>query len=1129
MLLLKKNILKQNTRILLSIFLSFTLLLSILSHIKTVEASSITLGSSVNDIRHSNLYTFGNEQVSIFGSIDQIVDCKAKRAKTPGQDDRIYNSADIYILNSLPVNDMKMTDVSDKPNTIVLLADIAFEDETIGFIAPASNIKDKKSYFVVMDNCQNEFYDSNSDVIFKSANEEMFKVDIDLSFFGTGGLDSETIEDIKSSASRMETEANILDAAAQIFVSSLAVALIKALIPTCVGKASLAACIAGGWAIEKGLDVVANLKIKPAENLAKKYEGLAANPPNIDFKNLSQLKNINNFYPHIISNNFTFSDSLQLISQLDNEASLIDAFLNSLEKYQGALIFQNPKWVVIHLQQLIDFAKHLLNQTIITDNAFSSERNSLKLEGNLLDNLKHQQNQIKLNGFNLTEIKNLMNLGFDNDQIKDLEQTIVSSNFSLLLDNEGIRLSPNSDAIINVHQDLRNNLTDIISEAETAIDLLKAELPFVSFDFPIANSGGPYFGQTNVPILLNGSASQANFEGGNITKYEWDLNGDGLFDEGNRQVFETTFVIPVEGYIGLRVTDNSGYSDIDYSSINITNSNHLPALTNFSPSNLTTALFVNSSQLFEIGVSDIEGDNIIREWFLDDRSVASDTNSIVYTPTTEDIGAHLLTVNITDSTPSSGTLTHSWFITVQSVDNDNDGWRANVDCNENDPEINPGIKEIFNNDIDDDCNVSTPDFNASPIVINNNNIFLVEPNNSTDLPLSANDLNGDPLTFNILRGPIHGSIGNIIPFNSTLSFVHYVADAGFIGNDSLIFNVNDGKVNSTNIGNIKIRVGSDNSPPVSFSQQLFMRGSGPIVTDRNLPIHLESFDQENDPLTFEILDSPQQGTLSGTFPNLVYTPNRPVTSDHDSFTFRANDGELNGNIAKILITFTQNIPNPQSILLHHIADVPLPVGITHHPLFNKLVVSVNEPTGLPNNLEIINDDGSHNKYTNTSGLTDELKLASVRDTLGGFEVGEIFTGNGKPGEIIRISPDGSSVQDPWVVLPGETGIFRGGLHVDETGVYDGDLIAVTTVGNVWRINSDGEPTFLARAQSPIGGPVGPIHLEGVTTVPDIPEKYGPWAGKIVAGAEDLNGFFYIDTEGNISIHFPCYKRYWFST
>ena len=87
--------------------------------------------------------------------------------------------------------------------------------------------------------------------------------------------------------------------------------------------------------------------------------------------------------------------------------------------------------------------------------------------------------------------------------------------------------------------------------------------------------------------------------------------------------------------------------------------------------------------------------------------------------------------------------------------------------------------------------------------------------------------------------------------------------------------------------------------------------------------------------------------------------------------------------------------------------------------------------------------------------------------------------------------------------------MRGGVHVDRTGVFNGDLIAVTTVGNVWRINSDGEPTFLAHAQAPTGGPVGPefASLEGVTTVPDIPEKYGPWAGKIVAGAEDLNGFF----------------------
>jgi RHS repeat-associated protein len=188
-----------------------------------------------------------------------------------------------------------------------------------------------------------------------------------------------------------------------------------------------------------------------------------------------------------------------------------------------------------------------------------------------------------------------------------------------------------------------------------------------------------------------------------------------------------------------------------------------------------------------------------------------------------------------------------------------------------------------------------------------------------------------------------------------------------------------------------------------------------------------------------------------------------------------------------------------------------PIGIDYHQPTNKVVMSVNyNGGGQPHNFELIAADGTHSRFSNISGLTDELKLATARDdgggmSLGGFRAGELFTGSGAPGVIVRVTADGSAVQNPWVTLPGENGLMRGSLYVDRTGVFGGDLIAVTTAGGVWRINAAGQATQLARI---------PTHLEGLSTIPDIPQKYGPWAGKILIGAEQQRGFYTVDARGN---------------
>lgn len=182
-----------------------------------------------------------------------------------------------------------------------------------------------------------------------------------------------------------------------------------------------------------------------------------------------------------------------------------------------------------------------------------------------------------------------------------------------------------------------------------------------------------------------------------------------------------------------------------------------------------------------------------------------------------------------------------------------------------------------------------------------------------------------------------------------------------------------------------------------------------------------------------------------------------------------------------------------------------PIGIDFHEPTKSVVLSANYPSGLPSNIERIDKDGMHFAFSSLSGYTDEVKIATVRSgNMGGFTTGQLFIGNGIDSQLVRVSPDGSVVENPWLVLPGTNGLFRGSMYVDPTGIYGGDLIAVTTGGGVWRITSAAVATQIAN----LG-----VHLEGLIIVPNFPARYGKLAGKILAGAEDQGLLHIIDANG----------------
>ncbi len=183
-----------------------------------------------------------------------------------------------------------------------------------------------------------------------------------------------------------------------------------------------------------------------------------------------------------------------------------------------------------------------------------------------------------------------------------------------------------------------------------------------------------------------------------------------------------------------------------------------------------------------------------------------------------------------------------------------------------------------------------------------------------------------------------------------------------------------------------------------------------------------------------------------------------------------------------------------------------PIGIDYHEPSNTVVMSVNYPNGTPSVLERIQFDGSHQPFSNLTAFTDEVKIATVRSgNVQGFVTGDLFVGNGVDGQIVRITNDGKTVINPWVDLPGDNnGLIRGSLYVDRTGVWGGDLLVVTTVGQVWRITKDGKPTMVAA--------VG-VHLEGAAVAPNKPARFGPLAGKLIVGAEEQATIYAFGSDG----------------
>lgn len=184
---------------------------------------------------------------------------------------------------------------------------------------------------------------------------------------------------------------------------------------------------------------------------------------------------------------------------------------------------------------------------------------------------------------------------------------------------------------------------------------------------------------------------------------------------------------------------------------------------------------------------------------------------------------------------------------------------------------------------------------------------------SIPIRLSGADADGDALTFTITTPPLHGS------FSGSLPNLTYTPDPDFHGEDRFVFTANDGMFESPP-ATVIITVASVNDAPSAVSK------STQTNEDVAIPIVLSGTDKDDDSLAFTIVSPPQHGLLSGTPPNLIYAPAANFHGQ-DSFTYKSNDGIIDGEVAtaSISIASVNDLPIAENQNSSTSEDTPLEV------------------------------------------------------------------------------------------------------------------------------------------------------------------------------------------------------------
>lgn len=184
----------------------------------------------------------------------------------------------------------------------------------------------------------------------------------------------------------------------------------------------------------------------------------------------------------------------------------------------------------------------------------------------------------------------------------------------------------------------------------------------------------------------------------------------------------------------------------------------------------------------------------------------------------------------------------------------------------------------------------------------NHQSAMTKVDRSASIVLTGSDIDSEALSFAIVAKPKHGTLA-FSPDFARVGKLVYTPEARFIGSDSLAFKINDGTTDSTP-ATVSIDV-TPNHVPTAVLQAVTTTEDAPVV------VTLKGEDMDDDTVIYSVVTGPAHGALSGTAPNLTYTPNRDFYGP-DSFTFKVNDGVADSAPTTVSITITAANDRPMA-------------------------------------------------------------------------------------------------------------------------------------------------------------------------------------------------------------------------